>query len=75
MLAKDWFPATPAISGGMGDAVNIFELPQPRRRTRTTENRLNIARLFFCGEFVAPIAFSDSFDAAIGFDGLDHGGF
>ena len=58
----------------MRDAVNAFELPQPRRGTRATENRLNIARPFFGGEFVASIAFSDSFDAAIDFDGLDHGG-
>jgi hypothetical protein len=39
------------------------------------ENRLDVARPFFGGEFVAPIAFADSFDAAIDFDGLDHGGF
>jgi hypothetical protein len=75
MLAQDRFPATTAIGGGMGDAVNAFELPQPRRGTRATENRLNIARPFFGGEFVASIAFSDPLDAAIDFDGLDHGGF
>jgi len=39
------------------------------------ENRLNITRPFFGGEFVAPITFADSFDAAIDFDGFDDGGF
>jgi hypothetical protein len=74
-FAQHRLAATPAIGGCVGDAVNAFELPQPRRSARATENRLNIARPFFGGEFVAPIAFSDSFDAAIDFGGFDDGGF